>query len=413
MMRIYLFKLGIVVLATWFSVVGVRAQQQAPDQSNQDQPNQDQQQGQDQQNQGAQKPQNSEQNQGQPEQPIPAYHSPLGGTADNEEDNSTPEQYEPDTRPLAGVEDLSVGVPAGRRSNWEPYFSVLSTGDSNSLGGGQNAGWTTYESVVGGVNLEKITRLSDLRLQYVGGGTFSNDSSVGNTTFQDLGVTETVRWRRDTFTLVDQFGYFPETSFGYGGVVGLPGLTTGVGGLQSVFTPGESILTAAGAQATNALAAQLDIGLSARSSFTLVGGYSLLHYFDNNLLDYSDFSVQGGYNYQMTRRDTVAVSYHFDELLYSSVSPTIENHTLLASYGHLVTGRLAFQVAAGPEISFYPDSVVAGGTATNSTAHVSWSMNAALTYQQKERTGLGLTYSHGVTGGSGVFLGAQTDQYQG
>jgi hypothetical protein len=153
--------------------------------------------------------------------------------------------------------------------------------------------------------------------------------------------------------------------------------------------------------------------LSARSSFTLVGGYSLLHYFDNNLLDYTDFSAQGGYNYQMTRRNTIAVLYHFDELRYSSVSPTIENHTLQLSYGHRVTGKLAFQVAAGPEISFYPTSLPAGGTLTNTTAHASWSMNTGLTYQQKEHTSLALTYSHGVTGGSGVFLGARSDQVSG
>ena len=82
-----------------------------------------------------------------------------------------------------------MGVPAGRRSNWAPYFSVLATGDSNSLGGGQNSGWVSYESVVGGANLEKVSRLSDLGLQYLGGGTFSNESGIGNTTFQNLGIT--------------------------------------------------------------------------------------------------------------------------------------------------------------------------------------------------------------------------------
>jgi hypothetical protein len=228
-----------------------------------------------------------------------------------------------------------------------------------------------------------------------------------------LGITETFHWQRNTISLVDQFGYFPETSFGYGGVIGSPGLTTTTGGLQSVFTPGESILTGAGQRVTNSFAAQLDRALSGRSSFTLVGGYSLLHYFDNNLFDYSDFSAQGGYNYQMTQRDTIAVIYHFDEIRYSSTSPTIENHTLQVSYGRRMTGRLAFQAAAGPEISFYPSSLVAGATSTNSTAHVSWSMNTALTYQQKQRTSLGLTYSHGVTGGSGVFLGSQSDLVSG
>jgi hypothetical protein len=414
--RIQMLKLGIVILATWFSVAGVRAQQQAPEQSNQDQQkNQDQQQNQgQQQNQNPSTPnsQNPEQNQSQPQQPIPAYRSPLGGMAGGEEDNAAPPQYEPDTRPLAGAEDLSVGVPAERRSNWAPYVSVLATGDSSPLGG-TAAGWTSYESVVGGLNLEKVSRLSDLNLQYLGGGTFSNNSSVGTSIVQNLGITDTLHWQRNSLLIADQFGYFPEASFGYGGVVGLPGLSTTVGGLQSVFVPGESVLTAEGQRVTNSFVAQLNTALSARSSVTLVGGYSLLRFLDNSLLDYGDITAQAGYNYQMTRRDTVAVIYHFDQLRYSSVTPMIENHTVEVSYAHQVTGKLAFQAAAGPEISFYPNSLMVGGTSANSTSHVSWSMNTGLTYQQKERTTLGLQYSHGVTGGSGVFLGAQSDQVSG
>lgn len=405
MVRIQLFKLGVLVLATAFSVAGVCAQQETPDQSSQDQ--------QQNQNQDTQKPQNPDQNQGQPEQPIPAYHSPLGGAAGSEEDNGVSPEYIPDTRPLAGAENLSVGIPGGMRSNWTPHFSVVATGNSNPFGG-TNTGWVSYESVVGGVDLRKLSRLSDVSLQYLGGGTFSNNGGSGNTTFQNLGITDALHWRRSSLALVDQFGYFPQASFGYGGVVGVPGLaSSSIGGLQSVFIPGESILTGEGQRATNSFVAQLNTALSGRSSFTLVGGYSFLRFFDNSLLDYADISAQGGYNYQMTRRDTVAVLYHFDQLRYNAVTPRIENHTVQVSYAHQVTGKLAFQVAAGPEISFYPNSFVGGGISTASTSHVNWSMNTALTYQQKERTSLSLSYSRGVTGGSGVFLGAKSDQVSG
>lgn len=421
MVRIQL-KIGIVILAAGFLVAGLRAQQQAPDQSNQDQqPNQSQQQGQQQgqdqqpnQNQGNQEPQTQspDQNQNQPQQPIPAYRSPLGGTTDNE-DNSAPQQYQPDTRPLSGVQNLSVGMRGEMRSNWSPYLGVLATGDSNSLGARRGAGWASYESVIGGMNLEKVSRATELELQYIGGGTFSTYNRVGTSVVQDLGITETVRWRRNTLTLVDLVGYFPETSFGYGGTVGLPGLTTVTGGLQPVFLPGESILTAAGQRVSNTSLAQLDIGLSARSSFTMVGGYSFLRFLDNNLLDYSGINAQAGYNYQMTRRDTIALYYRFAQLRYSSLSSTIENHTLHVSYAHRVTGKLAFQAAAGPEISFIPDSVVPGGSPTNSTTRVSWSMDTGLTYQRAERTSLSIRYSHGVTGGSGIFFGAESDRVSG
>src|SRR5690348_937225 len=144
MVRIQL-KLGIAILAAGLIVGGLSAQQQAPDQSNQNQqPNQSQQQGQQQdqnqqpnQNQGNQEPQpqnpdqnqNQNQNQNQPQQPIPAYRSPLSGMTGNEDENSAPRQYEPDTRPLSGVQDLTVGTLGERRSYWAPYLGMLATGD--------------------------------------------------------------------------------------------------------------------------------------------------------------------------------------------------------------------------------------------------------------------------------------------
>jgi hypothetical protein len=416
MVRIRL-KLGVMILAAGLSVAGVRAQQEAQNQSGQGQQNQGQQQsqaqGQGQQQSQAQGQQQGQQGQnsqqGQPQQPIPAYRSPLGGTTG--EDNSTPPQYERDTRPLAGIENVSVGIPGERRSYLSPYLDVLASGASNSLG--TNRGWIGYGSVIGGMNLERVSRASDLSLLYTGGGSFSDSSGAGTSIVQDLRITESLRWRRNTLTLVDLFGYFPETSFGYGGVIGSPGLTSVTGGIQSVFLPGESILTADGQRVTNASVAQLNIGLSARSSFTLVGGYSFLRFLDNDLLDYTSINARVGYNYRMTRRDTIAVYYDFDQLRYSASTGTIENHAAQVTYGREVTGKLAFQAAAGPEISFYPNSLVAGGASTNSTSRVSWSMNAGLTYQEQERTSLALQYSHGVTGGSGVFFGAQSDRVTG
>jgi hypothetical protein len=397
----YTFRIGLltVTLALILAASGTTAQQQPADQTNQDQ-SQNQSQGQ--QNQG--------QDQSQAEQPIPAYHSPLASMANNGQPDTGAQQYAPDTTPLAGAENLSVGVPLERHSYWAPRLSVLATGDSNPLAG-TNTGWVTYETIAGGVDLDKASRNSDLLLTYLGGGTFSNDSGLGNTVFQELGATETLRWRRNTLSFIDEVAYLPESGFGYGGSIGLPGVS--VGTLQPGFAPGETVLTTQGQRISNSFVTQFDRALTGRSSITLVGGYSLLHFFDNNLLNDADISFQGGYNYLLTRRDSVALLYHFDQLRYAAVSPRIDNHTVQASYGRRVTGRLAFQVAAGPEISVYPDSLLTFGTiTTNSTAHLYWSMNSALTYQE-ELTSLGLSYFHGVTGGSGVFIGSLGDQVSG
>jgi hypothetical protein len=155
---------------------------------------------------------------------------------------------------------------------------------------------------------------------------------------------------------------------------------------------------------------EVDRYLTGRTSLTFVGGYSLLHYFDSGLLDYGDATFQGGYNYQMTRKDTIAISYQFSGFRYSNFNQTINSHTISGSYARRVTGRLAFQVSAGPQVVFLQIPLSASSEPANSgtTTHVYLSAQTGLQYQL-QRTVLGVAYSHGVNGGSGVLPGSLAD----
>jgi hypothetical protein len=143
-----------------------------------------------------------------------------------------------------------------------------------------------------------------------------------------------------------------------------------------------------------------------------VGAYSLLHYFEDNLLNFGDATFQAGYNYQLTRKDTVAVSYNFSAFRYSNVDQSLNLNTIQGSYARRVTGRLAFQIAAGPQFlsSRFPitSSTSSTTSATGSSSQLYWTLNAALQYQLR-RAQISATYNHGVTGGSGVVAGAETD----
>ena len=109
---------------------------QAQDQSQPQQPDQTQQPG---------KPQEAQ-------QPIPAYKSPLASQADNGDAMSEPVQLGPDNRPLTGIQDLSLGVPLDRHSYWQPHAEIDFTGDSEPPQAGGTGGWTTWTTVVGGVD---------------------------------------------------------------------------------------------------------------------------------------------------------------------------------------------------------------------------------------------------------------------
>jgi hypothetical protein len=387
---LYSFSLALVVLA--MGVSATWAQQQAPQQT-----------------------------QDQATQPIPAYHSPLASMADNgsaQDTVASAQDLTPDTRSLAGAQDLSLGAPKLSHSFWQPNVNISSTIDSNPLNPMNSVGWTTWTSILGGIDLDRISGNSDLTLNYVGGGSLSNDGSNSNAIVQQLALRDHFTFRRYSISLIDQFGYLPESAFGYGG--SYSGIFSGIGqGLQSGLTPNQSILTSQGQRVSNVALGEFDTFLTPRSTITVVGAYGILHYLDNDLQNTNQTTIQVGYNYLLTRKDTIAVIYVFDAFRYSNISQSINSHNFLLSYARRVTGRLAFQISAGPNVSFsnIPISNSSGvpvttGPSTNAT-QLFWYLNVNLTYQLRRNLALSGSYSHGVTGGSGVLAGSLTDTVSG
>jgi hypothetical protein len=368
----------------------------------------------------AQQPADSPQDQQpgqQASQPIPAIRSPLASGADNgdQDEAPNPQELQPDTRSLTGVEDLSLGTMALGHSYWQPRVALAETVDSNpgSITAG-NGSWGTWTSLLGGVDIHRISGVSELLVSYTGGGMFSTgNTDASNGVIQELSFKDTYSFRRSTLSVFDQLSYLPESSFGFAGTAGagVPGVGTGLG-LGSGFTPGQSILTPEGQNLSNALAVELDTRLTSRSSLTFVGGYSLLHNFDDNLLNYGDGSFQVGYNYLINRKDTVAVSYNFSAFRYSNVDQSLNLNTIQGSYARRITGRLAFQIAAGPQFlsSRFPitSSTSSTTSATTSSSQLYWSLNTSLQFKLR-RAQISASYNHGVTGGSGVLAGAETD----
>lgn len=355
----------------------------------------------------------------QPSQPIPAYHSPLASAASNPEDqpNSDSERMLPDTTALTGVQDLSLGVAPSTHSYWQPHVDLSSTVDSNPLTGQGQTGWTTFTSIFGGADLHRSSGNSTLSLSYVGGGSFSNDGSVSNGIIQGLNFFDRLSYRRYVLSFFDQLLYAPQTSFGAAGIPNGPTLPGGgTLGFGNGFTPGQSILTTRGQRLTNFSGGEVDVLLTPRTSLTFVGGYSLLDSVDESQLNYGDVIFIAGYNYQISRKNTIGLSYQYSGFNYSNFNQSIKSNIISASYGRRITGKLAFQASAGPDIALIrmpltPASGTAGETTpTGYMTQVYASINTALQYQLK-RTAISATYSHGISGGSGVLAGAVTDNF--
>jgi hypothetical protein len=345
--------------------------------------------------------------QGQSSEPIPAYHSPLASGADNSQDAAQSQTETPDNNSLAGAQNLSLGS-LETRSYWQPHASVTATADSDGLG--TQGGWTTYTSFSGGIDLHKLASHSDLTLTYIGGGTISNDGAIGNYVFQELSAVQKFQWQRYKLSFFDTLEYLPETAFGFGGLGGggpaLPGgLTVG---LQPGLTPQDSILSTRSQQIQNSSFGQLDVNLTPRSSITLLAGYSLLDYFSNSLLNSNDTILQAGYNHTIGRSDTLAVLYRFSAYRFPGNSQSLDDNVVQFTYAKRVTGRLAFQVGAGPEYTLFNNPILTSGSTSSQTSQLLWSLSSSLTYGLK-RGALALSYSHGVSGGSGVLVGSIAD----
>jgi hypothetical protein len=358
-------------------------------------------------------PNQNGQNTDQSAAPIPAYHSPLASAAaDNGDANSG--ELEPDTRALSGVQTLSLGGLKASHSYWQPRIDIFESADSNAQTTTSGYSWGSWTSLSGGVDVHHVSANNDLILNYLGGGMFSTTAGTNGGMVQQVGFSDRFALRRWTIIFLDQFSYLPESGVGFGGQAGLPLSGGTVGGIGSAFHPGGTLLVGQGRNVSNSFTTEADFALTPRTSLTLVGGYSLLNYPDSNLLNSWEASARLGFNYLWTRKDTVALFYTYNGLRYNNSDQSIDTHTIQVSYGRRVTGRLTFQVAAGPEIAVSRLPITLGGNgipSANST-QLLWALDASAEYQL-QRTGLSANYSHGVSSGSGVLAGSIADVVQG
>jgi hypothetical protein len=352
--------------------------------------------------------------------PVPAYRSPLASAADNGDDEgliADPHKLIPDSRSLTGAQAFSLGEPATVHSYWQPRVIFTSTASSNGLSSTSNSGWTSFSTIFGGIDLHRISGNSNLSLSYSGGYSVSNDGSSNNGVIQNLGFADSMVFRRTTLSFYDQLNYLPENSFGSQfGSIGTPIGSGSIGFLPGLGT-GQSILTASGQQLDNSFVPEVDVKLTPRTSLTFVGIYSVLHFFDNDLLNSYSAGGRVGYNHELTRKDTIGLSYGFTAYRYSNYNQSINTHVVYVSYGRRVTGKLAFQVAVGPQYILFETPITSTGntgtgTALSSTSQLSWALYTSLTYQLRRAT-IGLSYSHGVNGGSGVQAGSIADTVTG
>jgi hypothetical protein len=305
-----------------------------------------------------------------------------------------------------------VNGTSGQRNSLVPGISLTTQALSGSAGAGVS-GHMEEGYLMGHLTLRRFTGQSAFLLDYSGGNSFSSGLNRKSAPVQALEVSEARSGRRWTFSLGGTASYLPESSFGFGWAAGFkqPSVVTpttdttaGTPGQQSAPIE-QTILTAQVQRLSGMLRTGLEYRTSERSSWSVSGSYGRLEFKEPGYVDSSTALLQASYAHQVSRRDTISILYGFDDVRFAGQSQAIGDHNVSLSLARRVSSKLSLRVAAGPALSTF-QSALAGAS-----SQISYRVSSGVNYLT-DRGSLELSYDRFLTAGSGVLLGAKTNQLQ-
>ncbi len=339
-----------------------------------------------------------------------AFPTPLGTEGGQQDQGSNSDNnLTPDVTPLTGVQAPTLGSPEVLHSYWVPGIQWSGTIQSQSYSQTPTSGWIMNNYFIGNLSLLKVWNGSQLALNYSAGGFVSTDSTQGNGYYQQLAFSQTFQLHRWIIQFLDQFSYLPQTSLGFGGGTGfgVPGTGGSLGpvipGMGNGYIPNQSIYAAEGPRYSNASAAQLTYVVTPRGSVTLSGSYGLLNFVEPGNVDSQTIIGTIGYNYSLSRKDTIGAFYSFSGYHFSGEPQAFGNHSFNFAYGRKLTGRLALQLYGGPSLT--TSRISTNGNTLTHGINVGANLTLGI-----HNGALSASFSHGISGGSGVLIGSTIDQ---
>ncbi len=314
------------------------------------------------------------------------------------------EQPTPDTRPLTGAERFTAGSFGTERS-----FLTTTAQVAEYVSGSPGSPITDGMGLVSGnLQLQRAWRRATLAVDYSGGYNMDESNPQLDSYFHQVSISQTFNFRRATLTFTDAATYSPGSPFGYMGYGSayFPSSSFGYSGFSAYgptnlnlnYLPNQSILTSSGSQYMNTILGQVSYVLDRRSSVNFGGAFSMLGSTGAGFVNSNQYLGNAGYNYQLNPKDTIGIVYGFTRFGYpGSSGQDFDTHSIQAAYGRRITGRLGLQLTGGPQ--FFG-------------AQKSWIVSSSLTYLFRSAN-VSLAYLHSVTGGAGVFAGANSDVVMG
>ena len=323
-----------------------------------------------------------------------------------------PSRAEPDQHTLASVEDAGVGSLEGSHNRFDSSLMFTQGGQSGYPGSTAQTGLASTTIFGGRVDFEHTWSRYRLLAFYNGGETLYYPNVQQNLAYHNFDVGQEITWKRWMLRARYDLLASPQADFGGQGMGG-PGLWGGLSVspgdvlpavIGTNFVPSETILTGQAMRLRHTALGEVDYSWSRRSRLTLAGSYGILHFNTSGYLSSRGLTAQAGYEYSLDPKNTIGVLGAYGRTDFVGTSIFTDTYSAELSFGRKITGRLALQLAAGPQ------QIRLLHTSADDTRIWSWATHDALTYQRR-RTALSLSYLHGFTGGSGVLFGARSQMF--
>ena len=238
-------------------------------------------------------------------------------------------------------------------------------------------------------------------LVYTGGAQFTNQSNVSNTFFQSLALSQGYNTRDWNLGISDLVSYLPQSpTVGLSGIPGTGDL--GLYPLGGVNAPSQSVLTYNADRVSNTVAGSVSRRLSGRTSLSGDASYGLLHFFDNGTLDTRQINADVAVNRVIDARTSASLAANYSIFTYSAGANTsFQTRGLNVRVERQLSRALSASVGAGP-------LWISSSSSLAIPSRLSYSAAVSLNYTRRALN-LGLAFSRGANGGSGVQPGAISD----
>ena len=267
-----------------------------------------------------------------------------------------------------------------------------------------NAGSGTGNSAVlsGDAAYNSTSVVHPFSMVYAGGLLLGNQYGGHVTTFQNLSLYQGLVVDRWNFGIADSVSYLPQTP-----TLGLSGIP-GVGDLGSQPVQGASGGPAGGAltnnatNVSNALSGNIERQLSLLTSISGSGSWSILRFPKGDGLENTRYSGDLGLNHRLDPRDTISGTAIYSTYSFGGgIGLTMQTRGSNGAFERVLSRSLKMSASAGP-------MWVSSSNSELLPSRLTYDANLNLGYS-KGLTNMGVSYAHGVNGGSGVQPGSLSD----